>query len=68
MVLKKCNFFNDCDFSEFTSDCCVKVLYTKKDNFVTKISYVQDKNFQKPQKLYTGMPVMPVTNSRSEKG
>ena len=66
MVLKKCNFVNDCYFSEFTSDSCVKVLYTKKDKFATKIAYVQDKILPQPQKPYTCMPVMPVTNSRSD--
>ena len=58
-------FFNDYYYSEFNSDSCVKVLYTKKDKFATKIAYVQDKILPQPQKLYTGMPVMPVTNSRS---
>ena len=28
--------------SEFISDICVKVLYTKKDKFMTKIAYVPD--------------------------
>ena len=37
------------------------VLYTKKDKLATKIANVQNQ----PQKLYTGMPVTPVTNSRS---
>ena len=37
----------------------------KKDKFATKMAYVQDKNLPHPQKVYTGMPVMPVTNSRS---
>ena len=63
MVLTK--KFNDYYYSEFYSDSCVKVLYTKKDKFATKIVYVQDKNLPQPQKLYTGMPAMPVTNSRS---
>ena len=53
------------DYSEFKSDSCVNVLYTKKDKFATKIAYVQDNILPQPQKLYTGMPVMPVTNSRS---
>ena len=39
--------------------------YTKKDNFATKKPYVQDKILPKTQKLFTGMPVMPVTNFRS---
>ena len=30
-----------------------------------KIAYAKDKILPHPQKLYTGMPVMPVTNSRS---
>ena len=29
--------------SEFNSDICVKVLYTKKDKFATQIGYVKDK-------------------------
>ena len=41
------------------------MLYTKKDKFATKIVYVQDKILPRPQKLYTGMPVTPGTNSRS---
>ena len=42
------------------------VLYTKKDKFAPRIAYVQDKKFYpSPKKLYTDMPVMPVTNSRS---
>ena len=56
---------NDCYYSEFNSDSCIKVLYTKKDKFATQIAYVQDKILPQPQKLYKGMPVTPVTNSRS---
>ena len=40
-------------YSEFTSDSCV-------------VAYVQDKILPQPQKLYTGVPVMPVKNSRSD--
>ena len=58
-------FFNDYYYSEFKIHKCVKVLYTTKDKFLTKIEYVQDKILPQPQKLSTGMPVMPVTNSRS---
>ena len=29
-------------YSEFYNDRCVKVLYTKKDKFATKIAYVQN--------------------------
>ena len=47
------------------SDSFVKVLYTKKDKFATKKAFVQYKNFPQPQKLYTDMPAIPVTNSRS---
>ena len=54
-------FFNDNYHSELNTDSCVKVLY----KFVTKIPYVQDKILPQSQKLYTGMPVMPVTNFRS---
>ena len=62
MVLTRMpNFFDDYYYSEFNNGSCVKVLYMK---FATKIAYVQDKISPKPQKLYTGMPVMPVTNSR----
>ena len=43
----------------------LKVLYTKKDKFASKIEYDQDNNLPQPQKLNTGMPVMPVTDSRS---
>ena len=63
--LKKCQFLNDFYCSEFNSDSCVEVLYTKKDKFGTKIAYVQDQKFTPAQKLYTGMPVTPATNSRS---
>ena len=42
-----------------------KVLYTKKNIFVTKIAYIQDKILPQPQKLSQGVSVMPVTNSRS---
>ena len=31
-----------------------------------KIAYVQDKIVPQPQNFYTGMPVMPVTNFRSD--
>ena len=58
-------FFNDCYFSEFNRESCIKVLYTKKEKFATKIAYVQCKVLAQPKTLYTGMPVMPVTNSRS---
>ena len=46
-------------------DSCVKILYTKKNKFATKIAYVQNKILPQPQNLYTGMPVTPVTNSIS---
>ena len=36
MVLTK--KFNDYYYSEFYSDSCVKVLYTKKDKFATKLA------------------------------
>ena len=65
VFLKKCNSFNDC-FSEFIFKNCVKVLHTKKNKYTTKIVYVQDKILPKPQELCTGMPVMPVKNSRSD--
>ena len=58
------NFF--CYFSEFYRDICVKILYTKKDKFATKIAYVQNQILPQPKKLYTGMPVTPVTNSISD--
>ena len=61
-------FFNDCFLFEFNSDICVKVMYTKKDKFATKIAFVEHKLLPQPQQLYTGMPVMPVTNYRSEWG
>ena len=61
-------FFNDYYCSQFKSYSCVKVLYTKKGKFVTKIAYIQDKNLTLAQKLYTCMPVTPVTNSRSGEG
>ena len=65
MVLTKVRiFFCDYYYTEFNSDSCVKVLNTKKDKFATKIVYVQDKMLPQPQKLYTGMPVTLVTNSR----
>ena len=38
-------------FSEFNSDSFVKVLYKKKDKFITKIAYVQDIILPQPQKL-----------------
>ena len=61
MVYKK----YDCYYSELNSNSCVKVLYTKKTNSQQK-AYIQDKKKITPvQKLYTGMPVTPVTNSRS---
>ena len=41
------------------------VLYSKEDKFATKMAYGQDKVLPEPQKHYTGMPVTPVTNSRS---
>ena len=63
MVLTKMYFFkNNYYYSEFDSDSCVMFLYTKKDKFVTKIGYAQDKILPQPQELYTGMPV---TNYRS---
>ena len=43
-------------------------MYTKTDKIATKIAYVQDKVLSQPPKLYTGMPVMPVTNCRSACG
>ena len=44
MVLTKMRFFsNDYYYSEFNSDSCVKVMYTKKDKFAKKIANVQDK-------------------------
>ena len=43
-------FFVDFFSSELNSDICVKVLYTKKDKFVTKIAYVQDKILPQPKK------------------
>ena len=52
-------------FSEFNIDIGVRVLYTKKDKFLTKIVLVQEKFLPQPKKIYTGMPVMPVTNSWS---
>ena len=58
-------FLNDYYYSELNSDSCVKVLYTKKDQLGTKIAAVQDKILPQPQKIYTGMPVTPVTNSRA---
>ena len=58
-------FLNYYNFSELNSVSCVKALQTKKEKFATKIAYVQDKILPKHQKFYTGMPVMPVTNSRS---
>jgi hypothetical protein len=57
---------NYCYYSEFNGDTFVKVLYTKKDKFTTKMANVQDTILRQPQKLYTGMPVMPLTNSRSD--
>ena len=59
-------FFGDYYCSQFNSDSCVTILYTKKGKFATKIAYVQDEILPQPQKLYTGLPVTPVTNSRSE--
>ena len=50
-------FFNAYYYSEFNSDSCVKVLYTKTDKFATKIAYVQDKTLPQPPNLYTGIPV-----------
>ena len=61
-------FFIDYYYSEFNSDSCVNVLYIKRDKFATKIAYLQDKILPQPQKLYAGITVMPVTNSRSGKG
>ena len=43
---------------------CVRVLYTKQKKFETKKTYGQDKILPQPKQIYTGMPVMPVTNSR----
>ena len=40
-------------------------MYAKKDKFVTQIAYVQDKISPQLQQIYTGMPVMPVTNFKS---
>ena len=52
-------FFKDYYFSELNSNSCVKVLYTEKNKFETKIAYVWDKILPQSQKLYTDMPVMP---------
>ena len=38
----------------------------RKDKLATKIAYFQDNMLPQPPKLYTGMPVKPVTNSRSK--
>ena len=66
MLLQKLPFFfNDYYYSELNCDSCVKVLYTKKYKFETKIEYVQDKILLLTEKLYTGIPVTSVTNSRS---
>ena len=35
-------------YSEFNSDSCVKVVYTKKEKFAKKIAYVQDNFFFTP--------------------
>ena len=40
-------------------------LVHKKDKVATKIAYVQENLLPQPIKLYTGMPVTPVTNSMS---
>ena len=40
-------------------------LVHKERQIQDKKANVQEKNLPKPQKHYTGMPVMPVTNSRS---
>ena len=48
-------FLKDYYYSEFNSYSCGKVLYTKKDQFSTKIAYVQDKKkLPQAQKIYTG--------------
>ena len=44
MELPKMLFLYDSYCSQFNSESCVEVLYTKKDKFATKIAYVQDKN------------------------
>ena len=52
-------YFYDCFFlSEFNSDICAKVLYTKKDKFATQIGFVQDKkknkkNYPSPKTLHS---------------
>ena len=51
-------------YSEFNSDSCVKVLYTKNSIYY-KTAYVQIKILPKPKMIYTGMSVTPVKNSRS---
>ena len=65
MVLTRLPFFYDYIYSKFNNDSCVKVFHTKKDKFATKKTYVKDKILPQHKQLYTGMPVMPVTNSRS---
>ena len=50
MLLQKLPiFFNDYYYSELNCDSCVKVLYTKKYKFETKIEYVQDKIYSWPK-------------------
>ena len=68
MVIRKINFFSDHYFSEFNHGSFDKVLYTKKYKFATKIAYVQDEMLPQHPQIYTGMPVMPETNSRSGEG
>ena len=41
------------------------VLYIKKNKFASNIAYVQDFFLLLLQKVYSGMPVTQVTNSRS---
>ena len=61
MVVKYLPFiFKDGQCSEFKSYNCVKVLSAKRDKF----AYGQYKILPQPKKIYTGMPVTPVTNSR----
>ena len=44
------------------------VFVQRQDRIATKKAYVYQKILPEPIEFYTGMPVMPVTNSMSVKG